>query len=152
MSRRHPQFNSESLAGSLQRAGIGYEHVEALGGRRPAARDSANVGWREPGFRGYADYMSSADFRTALDHLIALAGAAPTVIMCAEAVPWRCHRMLIADALVARGREVRHVLDARTDRHVLTAFAVVRDGRVAYPDPAGDLFTGASEGRPDAPA
>jgi uncharacterized protein (DUF488 family) len=132
-SRRHPHFNRESLAASLASAGIEYSHHPALGGRRPPRPDSPNAAWRNAGFRGYADYMATPDFQRALDELIHLGAAAPTAVMCAEAVPWRCHRSLIADALVARRIEVRHILDAKTAPHTLTRFAVLHDGYVSYP-------------------
>jgi uncharacterized protein (DUF488 family) len=142
VSRRHPHFDSAALAERLASHRVGYEHVPALGGRRTAAAATANRGWREPGFRGYADHMATEEFQSALEALIERARTTPTVVMCAEAVPWRCHRTLIADALVARGHEVRHILDAMTRLHTLTSFAVVRGGRVTYPDPVVDLFTG----------
>jgi uncharacterized protein (DUF488 family) len=135
-SRRHPQFGREALAAALAEAGIAYSHHPALGGRRRPRPDSPNGAWRNEGFRGYADHMASEEFHEALDALVALASHEPVAIMCAEAVPWRCHRNLIADALVVRGVEVRHILDARSDPHRLTRFAVVRHGRVEYPPPA----------------
>jgi uncharacterized protein (DUF488 family) len=135
-SRRHPQYNAASLAQALAAAGVDYVQLPGLGGRRRPRRDSLNAAWRNESFRGYADHMDSPEFEAALDTLVALAGAQRTAIMCAEAVPWRCHRSLVADALVARGEAVLHVLDARTPPHELTSFAVVGDGRVRYP-PAG---------------
>lgn len=156
-SRRYPHFSREALAASLEEAGIAYRHAAALGGLRKPRRDSKNTGWRHEGFRGYADYMETAEFRAALDDLVAFASAgerrdsstvrktvanadtttpAPrlTAIMCAEAVWWRCHRQLVADALVARGLEVRHIMsDAPPAPHALTEFARVTEGRVSYP-------------------
>lgn len=135
-SRRYPQFNRETLAAALAARGLVYSHHPALGGRRTPRRDSPNYGWRNAGFRAYADYMQTEEFRLAIDGLLRAATAAPTAVMCAEAVPWRCHRSLIADALVTRDVDVRHILDAGERPHALPPFAVVRDGRVAYP-PAG---------------
>lgn len=132
-SRRHPQFNRGALATWLPAAGIAYRHVPALGGRRTPAPDSPNGGWREPAFQGYADHMGSPEFRRALADLEGAARHAPTVIMCAEAVWWRCHRRLIADALVAQGWPVEHLGDDQAV-HRLTEFAVVDpDGWPSYP-------------------
>ncbi len=143
-SRRYPHFESKALAASLEAAGIGYEHVPALGGRRTPAADSRNPGWRNASFRAYADHMSSPEFQAALESLLARSTRVPTVVMCSEAVPWRCHRTLIADALLARGRDVRHIMAAKATSHALTAFAVVRNGRVEYPGEQGeDLFSSA---------
>ncbi|MGH7648013.1 MAG: DUF488 family protein [Gemmatimonadaceae bacterium] len=132
-SRRYPHFGREALAASLETRGIAYSHHPALGGRRHARADSPNGAWRNESFRGYADYMLTPEFATALDNLLDLAAHERTVIMCAEAVPWRCHRSLISDALVARGVDVRHILDARTDPHRMTSFAIVKDGVLYYP-------------------
>ena len=132
-SRRYPHFNRESLAAALAQRGVAYSHHPKLGGRRTPRGDSPNGAWRNAGFRGYADYMATDDFRHALDCLIELAVSTRTAVMCAEAVPWRCHRSLIADALLARGVAVEHVLDAGTRPHQLPAFAVVRNGSVQYP-------------------
>jgi uncharacterized protein (DUF488 family) len=134
-SRRHPQFNQDALAGSLREHGIEYLHRPALGGRRRPRPDAPPTAWRNEGFRGYADYMRTPDFHAALDELIERAREQTTVIMCSEAVPWRCHRTLISDALHARGVTVEHILDSRTSPHVLTSFAVVRNGEVTYPPP-----------------
>lgn len=132
-SRRHPHFSSDALRVALSDAGIVYRHSGALGGRRKPRPDSSNTAWRVEGFRGYADYMETAAFGAAVDELVAWAGGAPTVIMCAEALWWRCHRQLVADALVARGVEVRHITSASTAAlHTLTAFAQVTDGLVTY--------------------
>jgi uncharacterized protein (DUF488 family) len=134
-SRRHPHFSAEALAASLPAAGIAYRHMPALGGLRKTRADSRNTAWRHPSFRGYADYMETAAFALGLDDLIAWAAGGTTAIMCAEAVWWRCHRQLVADALVARGIDVRHIM-SRTDApaHRLTEFSRVgADLRVTYP-------------------
>ena len=131
-SRRHPHFGREALAASLAAAGVAYDWLPALGGRRPAHAGSPHVGWRVEAFRGYADHMESAEFADGLARLLVLAAARPTAIMCAEAVPWRCHRQLVADALVARGVDVRHVVGAAENLHRLTAFARVDGARVVY--------------------
>ena len=133
-SRRHPHFAGEALARSLPDAGIAYRHFAGLGGLRKPRRDSRNTAWRHDSFRGYADHMETAVFEGGLTELIAWGGSQPTAVMCAEAVWWQCHRQLIADALVARAVEVRHILSAAAPaRHTLTAFARVADGRVTYP-------------------
>jgi len=137
-SRRYPHFAQEPLATSLGAAGIGYRHDPELGGRRSASKDSPNTAWRSPGFRGYADYMETAAFEQAVTRLVAFAGgSAPLALMCAEAVPWRCHRQLIADALIARGIAVRHILGAGEARdHELSPHAqVLAGGRIRYPAP-----------------
>ena len=138
-SRRHPHFSSDALSASLRDRAIIYRHSPALGGMRKPRRDSRNTAWRVEGFRGYADYMETDGFRAALDELAAFAGEAPTAVMCAEAVWWRCHRQLVADALVARGIEVRHITALPTGStgtgapaHTLTDFARVADGLVTY--------------------
>jgi uncharacterized protein (DUF488 family) len=139
-SRRYPHFGQAALAAALPEAGIEYVHEEALGGRREAeaAEDSPNRAWRSASFRAYADYMASDAFRGALDRVLGAARETPTAVMCAEAVPWRCHRQLIADAAVARGWRVLHVLDERrADEHALRAEArVLEDGTVIYPGAA----------------
>jgi uncharacterized protein (DUF488 family) len=132
-SRRHPHFSSDVLSASLGAAGIVYRHSPALGGMRKPRPDSHNTAWRVEGFRGYADYMETDAFRAALDELVAFAEAAPTAIMCAEAVWWRCHRQLVADALAARGIEVRHITSTTAAApHELTDFAQVTAGLVTY--------------------
>jgi uncharacterized protein (DUF488 family) len=132
-SRRHPHFSADGLAASLGAARIVYRPLRALGGLRKPGADSRNTAWRAEGFRGYADYMETQAFVDGLDELVVLAGAMPTAIMCAEAVPWRCHRQLVADALVARGVEVRHITSiSSAPLHTLTDFAQVEQGRVAY--------------------
>lgn len=136
-SRRHPQYAGPALGASLAAHGLSYRHWPDLGGRRRPVPDSPNGGWHNEGFRGYADYMQTAEFGAALDRLIADAATGPTAIMCAEAVPWRCHRWLIADALVARGHDVLHILDARTESHHMTGFAVLDGPHVIYPATAG---------------
>ena len=151
-SRRHPQFNVDALPGSLAEAGIDYEHVPALGGFRRPRPDSHNTAWRNPGFRGYADYMQTPAFAAAVDHLLEQAAVAPTAVMCAEAVPWRCHRWLLADALVARGESVAHILSAAAaEPHVLTPAARVDGARVTYPG-APELFPSGAGVAPTPPA
>ncbi len=134
-SRRHPQFAQAALAAGLAAAGLGYRHEPDLGGRRSARRDSANTAWRSAGFRGYADYMETAAFQAALARLAASARTAPTAILCAEAVPWRCHRHLIADALVAQGDWVGHILGlGELHRHELSPHAELGPGgALRYP-------------------
>jgi uncharacterized protein (DUF488 family) len=133
-SRRHPHFAGEALARSLPEASVAYRHFAALGGLRKPRKDSQNTAWRHESFRGYADHMETPAFQRALDDLMAWSGGAPTVVMCAEAVWWQCHRQLIADALVARAVEVRHIMSAGpAPLHTLTAFARVHDGRLTYP-------------------
>lgn len=133
-SRHNPQFNGDHLAHSLREAGISYSHVSGLGGLRHARRDSINTGWRNAGFRGYADYMQTPDFENALDALIGIARKCRTAIMCAEAVPWRCHRSLIADALVVRGVKVAEITSQTSLRvHALTPWAHVEGTNVTYP-------------------
>lgn len=145
-SRRHPHFNGPALAEALAALGIGYSHHPALGGRRRPRPDSPNDAWRNEGFRGYADHMASEEFQRAVEALLTHASSTPTALLCAEAVPWRCHRSLLADALVVRGVRVSHILDARTDPHRLTPFAVVRGHGITYPaaersaGSQGDLF------------
>jgi uncharacterized protein (DUF488 family) len=131
-SRRYPHFNGLELAASLGAAGITYAHAPDLGGRRKPNRDSHNTAWRNDGFRAYADYMETPRFSSALDELLLVTAEQPTVIMCAEAVPWRCHRSLISDAALARGMEVCHILDAGTQEHRLTSFAWIDGSRVRY--------------------
>jgi uncharacterized protein (DUF488 family) len=134
-SRRHPQFSRELLSAQLAAAGIEYVHATELGGRRSAQPESANDAWRSTAFRGYADHMASAEFQAWLERLITWAAGSDTAIMCAEAVPWRCHRQLIADALVARRVGVTHIASAtRAEAHSLSPHAVVSAaGGVTYP-------------------
>jgi len=133
-SRRMPHFARGSLEVTLPERGIEYLHMPEVGGLRRPRADSVNAGWRNDSFRGYADYMQTDDFWRAIDRLRALAAAKTTAIMCAEAVPWRCHRSLIADALTVQGVEVRHVTSkGEPAAHRLTQFAFVVDGRITYP-------------------
>lgn len=133
-SRTNPQFNRDTLPDALRAAGIGYEHAAALGGLRHARADSPNTGWHNLSFRGYADYMQTEPFEAALEQLIERAGRERVAIMCAEAVPWRCHRSLIADALIVRGIEADEIVSAqRLQPHRLHAFAAVAGTRVSYP-------------------
>ena len=133
-SRRHPHFDAETLPAALAAVGLGYVHLPGLGGLRRAQRESINRGWRNPSFRAYADYMQTDEFRGHLERLLALGRERRLAIMCAEAVWWRCHRSLIADALVARGEPVEHILTPqRAEPHTLRDFARVDDGRVSYP-------------------
>jgi len=133
-SRRHPQFNKDSLPRALQNAGIAYTHMPGLGGLRHPRKDSLNLGWRNEGFRGFADYMQTPEFGKALQALITLSEKERVAIMCAEAVPWRCHRSLIADALLARGVRVEHILSlTRSQPHQLTPFAHLFGTEVTYP-------------------
>lgn len=133
-SRRHPHFVAERLAAALAERGIAYVHEPDLGGRRRPAPDSPNTFWQNAQFRGYADHMASSAFEAAAERVLAQAAETPTAVLCAEAVPWRCHRSLLADWLVAREHEVRHILSpGRTDRHVLQAAARVEEGRLRYP-------------------
>jgi len=136
-SRHNPQFNKASLPRSLKKAGLGYVHAPGLGGLRHAKGDSPNVGWRNTSFRGYADYMQTPEFEKALDKLIELAKQDRIALMCAETVPWRCHRSLIADALLVRGIRTEDIMSAtRRQVHTLTPFAKVRDTAITYPTEA----------------
>ncbi len=135
-SRHNPQFNRETLPAALEAAGLGYVHLKGLGGLRHPRPDSPNLGWRTAGFRGFADYMLTPEFAKQLQALVELAGRERLAVMCAEAVPWRCHRSLIADALVVRGLRVEHILGpGRRQPHRLTPFARVEGGRLTYPTP-----------------
>lgn len=140
-SRYNPQFNRDTLPASLLAVGIAYAHLPGLGGLRHPRKDSPNTGWRNDSFRGYADYMQTPEFEQSLAELITLEAGRRVAIMCAEAVPWRCHRSMIADALTARGIPVAHLMSAaKSQPHKLTSFARVEDGRVSYPSPELDLF------------
>jgi uncharacterized protein (DUF488 family) len=133
-SRHNPQFNRDALARRLRAAGIGYVHLKKLGGLRHAKADSANLGWHNASFRGFADYMQTDDFLAGLARLEKLATAKATAIMCAEAVPWRCHRSLIADALLVRDFRVEDIMSVtRAQEHEITPFARVRGLRITYP-------------------
>lgn len=135
-SRRLPHFNRDNLQASLRQRGIGYRHCKRLGGRRKPSPDSENTGWRVVGFQAYADYMQTGEFKDAVQGLIEIAGRERTVIMCSEAVWWRCHRRLIADALIVRGVTVKHILGSeRADQHELTDFAKVEGAEIRYPSP-----------------
>ncbi len=169
-SRHNPQYNTEALEKSLKEAGLGYRHMAALGGLRKARADSPNTGWRNGGFRGYADYMQTEEFEKALEELIALSSSPEfakqipgrpstdkldslrilqeqnsgndeyAAIMCAEAVHWRCHRSLVADALVVRGITVMHIAsNGKALPHRLTGFAQVEGNRITYPPQQASL-------------
>ena len=133
-SRHNPQFNADELPHTLRSAHISYTHMPELGGLRHARKDSFNTGWRNLSFRGFADYMQTPEFEQGLQALIEMGAREPVAIMCAEAVPWRCHRSLIADALTARGIPVEDIIGtARAQPHKLTPFAHVEGARVTYP-------------------
>jgi uncharacterized protein (DUF488 family) len=145
-SRRHPQFGREALAPALAAAGVAYEHAPDLGGRRHPRPGSVNTAWRQPGFRGYADYMATNAFREALARLRTRAAEASVAVMCAEAVPWRCHRQLIADALLVHGHRVVHILGpGQLREHTFTPGARAGpEGVLVYPGQTAsqkDLFT-----------
>ena len=133
-SRHNPQFNRVSLSRSLKKAGLGYVHMPKLGGLRHAQRNSLNVGWHNASFRGYADYMRTGEFEQGLEELVQLAKQDRIAVMCAEAVPWRCHRSLIADALLVRGIRTEDIMSpTRRQVHTLTPFAKVRGTTITYP-------------------
>lgn len=133
-SRHNPQFNKDSLPDSLKKAALSYVHMPRLGGLRHAELNSPNAGWRNASFRGYADYMQTPEFESSLEELIQLAKQERIAIMCAEAVPWRCHRSLIADALLVRGIRVEDIMSpTRCQIHALTLFAKVRGTAITYP-------------------
>lgn len=133
-SRHNPQFGQDQLPASLAAAGIEYRYLRGLGGLRHPRKDSPNGGWRNLSFRGYADYMQTAEFAANVDAVIELARDKSCALMCAEAVPWRCHRSLVADALLVRGVHVDDIIDARQRRpHKLTPFARVEGTLVTYP-------------------
>ncbi len=133
-SRHNPQFNRETLGKALHNRHLSYRHMKTLGGLRHARPDSTNTGWRNASFRGFADYMQTPAFGEALEKLLKLAEQKPTAIMCAEAVPWRCHRSLIADALTARGYKVRDIMSVTSAKpHALMTMARVHDQQVTYP-------------------
>jgi len=134
-SRKYPWFNQESLAAALRQHDIGYTHLEDLGGRRKALPDSKNNRWRNPSFRGYADYMETEAFKQAAGRLEVIALEQPTAYMCSEAVWWRCHRALVSDYLKAKGWTVLHITAAgKAEEHPYTSPARVADGRVFYAD------------------
>jgi uncharacterized protein (DUF488 family) len=133
-SRHNPQFNRDTLPAELAANGIGYEHVAGLGGFRRAHPGSLNTGWRNLSFRGFADYMETSEFADNVAELIAKAKRERIVLMCAEAVPWRCHRSLIADALLVHDLRVEEIISrTRRQAHVLTAFAQVSGTTITYP-------------------
>jgi len=133
-SKRHPHYNQENLEASLAEAGIHYRHMKGLGGLRKPKPDSPNLGWKNSGFRGYADYMQSEAFQEELAELIKLGKKKPTAMMCAEALPWRCHRNLVADALSTKDVETRHIMTLKqAPAHRRTAFAKVKNGKLGYP-------------------
>ena len=133
-SRHNPQFDKTSLPDSLKKAGLEYIHMPGLGGLRHTRNDSPNMGWRNASFRGFADYMQTPEFKSSLDELIQLAKQYRIALMCAEAVPWRCHRSLIADALLVHGIRVEDIMSpTRRQVHTLTPFAKVRGMAITYP-------------------
>lgn len=136
-SRHNPQFARDALENSLPAEGIDYVHLAALGGLRHSRKDSPNTGWRNASFRGYADYMQTPEFTAGIDRLRALAAERTTAVMCAEAVPWRCHRSMIGDALLVRGDQVYDVYSPTSAKpETLTSFAVVDGTTISYPPPA----------------
>ncbi len=143
-SRRNPQFETAELSRFLREHGIAYTHIPALGGLRHARKDSINTAWENASFRGYADYMQTPEFEAALADLIATAAEKRTAIMCAEAVPWRCHRSLVGDALLVRGFAVEDILGEKSAKpHKLTAWAQVEGLRITYPKREPPIFEGA---------
>ena len=133
-SRHNPQYNMDEMPASLAAYGIRYLHFGGLGGLRHSRKDSINTGWRNTSFRGYADYMQTDEFAAALDEMMAVAAKIPSTLMCAEAVPWRCHRSMIGDALVVRGVEVLDIVSkAPPQPHRLTKFASVDGVVITYP-------------------
>jgi uncharacterized protein (DUF488 family) len=133
-SRHNPQFGQDVLPASLAAAGIEYRHLAGLGGLRHPRKDSPNGAWRNTSFRGYADYMQTAEFAENVDAVAELAGTTRCVLMCAESVPWRCHRSMVADALTVRGVHVEHIISKQKRRpHTLTPFAHVDGMRILYP-------------------
>jgi uncharacterized protein (DUF488 family) len=134
-SRYVPHFNKETLSASLAAVKIDYLHFPKLGGLRKAKKDSINAGWKNASFRGFADYMQTKEFDEAVDELLSRIDQTTVAILCAEAVPWRCHRSLISDALLIRGVSVEHILaPARLQSHQLTSFARVAGRQITYPD------------------
>jgi uncharacterized protein (DUF488 family) len=133
-SRRHPHFSKDRLNALLAERGMRYQHFPALGGLRKPRRESINTGWRHVAFRGYADHMQTSEFQQGIEELEEFASVAPTTVMCAEAVWWRCHRRLLSDALLVRGVPVRHIVCAAAAKpHELSDFAREHAGRVIYP-------------------
>ena len=150
-SRHNPQFNRESLGPALRRRHLRYVHLESLGGLRRTRKDSPNTGWRNASFRGYADYMLTEDFEHGLDELEALTEKGTVAVMCAEAVPWRCHRSLVGDAVTVRGGDVEDITGpGRPHPHRLTPFAHVEGTRITYPgdpDPPAASASSSRSGR-----
>jgi uncharacterized protein (DUF488 family) len=137
-SRHNPQYAREALEATLAGAGIGYLHMPELGGLRHPRKDSINSGWKNAGFRGYADYMQTREFEIALAGLLARSTGRHAALMCAEAVPWRCHRSLIADALLVHGVEIFHIIGKHNVQpHRLTSFLRVAGTRLTYPASGG---------------
>jgi uncharacterized protein (DUF488 family) len=137
-SRFAPQFNEDNLERVLPESGIGYRHLEHLGGLRHTTKAFVNLGWHNTSFRGYADYMQTPEFAAGIDELLEIAEDKTVAIMCAEAVPWRCHRSLIGDALLVRGHEVIDIFDEhKTQAEKLTSFAVVHGTQITYPSDNG---------------
>ena len=135
-SRHNPQYNNNALSASLREIGIGYVHMPGLGGLRHAKKDSVHTGWKTESFRGYADYMLTGGFEAHLRELIVLAKEKTTAIMCAEALPWRCHRSLIGDALLVRGIQVMNIMSRTSEKpHIMTPWAVVEGTTITYPKP-----------------
>jgi uncharacterized protein (DUF488 family) len=138
-SRHNPQFGQEALASKLAESGIEYRHMKDLGGLRKQTQDSVNGGWRNASFRGYADYMQTDAFERAVERVVAIADSTTVVLMCAEAVPWRCHRSLVGDALLVRGKSVIDIFSAtKSQPHRLTAFAKVKGLEITYPPEQDD--------------
>lgn len=132
-SRKYPQYDKENLETSLLSAGINYRHAEDLGGRRKPAKDTKNTRWNNSSFRGYADYMETAEFEKAVSKVEEIASSEPTVLMCAEAVWWRCHRSMVADYMKAKGWTVMHIMAlGKSQQHKFTAPATVTNDRVSY--------------------
>jgi len=138
-SRHNPQFGQDQLPASLAAAGIGYAYIRELGGLRRAHKDTPNSGWRNASFRGYADHMQTQDFNEHVEEVANMAAGTRCALMCAEAVPWRCHRSMVADALLVRGVPVEHIINrGKTKPHALTPFARVEGTRITYPPPDDD--------------
>lgn len=134
-SRHNPQFNGDQLGEALKNNKIGYQHLGSLGGLRHPKKDSENLGWKNASFRGYADYMQTLEFSKALKVLKEIVKKKTVAVMCAEAVPWRCHRSLVSDALTKQNFKVIHILSAKSSYvHKLTPFLKVRSGKLSYPE------------------
>ena len=147
-SRHNPQFNGDTLPSALRSWHIRYVHVPELGGLRRPRKDSPNTGWRNASFRGFADYMSTDEFETGLTELQSLLSSGRVALMCAEAVPWRCHRSLVADALTIRGADVAHIVSAKkTTPHRMTPFAEARGTELTYPGEGSGERPGVTDNR-----